>query len=110
MAIKPKKFKSAEEKRRYEENEQSWQQLKVKYATKKTLAKSNSAFNYTLENPPGRDRLDIPSLGGISGDTSVRPSMKYTGDSMLGISVTHKSNLVPVFDKELIKEITHMRR
>ncbi len=34
----------------------------------------------------------------------------YTGTSLIGISVMHKSSLVPVFDKQNAIDIAKMRR
>lgn len=110
QTVKKMKFKSAEEKRRYEENQRSWEQLKAKYETKRLLPKGDSVLRYSLENPPGRDRLDVPSLGGFSGDTAARPAMKYTGDSMVGISIMHKSCLQPIFNEQAAKDAAGMRR
>lgn len=40
---------------------------------------------------------------------AVQPNV-YTGNNLLGIAVMHKSNLVPVFNKENAAEIASMRR
>lgn len=39
-----------------------------------------------------------------------KDSQKYTGEEMLGVSVLHKSNGIPVFRKEDILDIARMRR
>jgi hypothetical protein len=44
------------------------------------------------------------------GSTSKQPRKEYTGTNMMGISTMHKSNAVPVFSKESIKDISGMRR
>jgi hypothetical protein len=51
-----------------------------------------------------------PSLD--TGYSGVCSSVKkeYTGDAMIGISSTHKSNDIPIFRKDHVKEITNMRR
>lgn len=108
--MKKIKFKSAEEKRRYEENLRSWEQLKAKYETKRILPKTDSVLCYSLENPPGRERLDLPSRSTAGGVAAARDSMKYTGDSVKGISIVHKSCLQPVFTDEQAKDFAGMRR
>jgi len=35
---------------------------------------------------------------------------RYTGDKLLGISIMHKSNLVPIFSEEHAKDVSNMRR
>ena len=35
---------------------------------------------------------------------------RYTGDKLLGISIMHKSNLVPIFSEEHAKDVSAMRR
>ena len=108
--MKKIKFKSAEEKRRYEENQRSWEQLKAKYETNGVLPKSDSVLRYTLANPPGRERLDLPSRSTACGMAAARESMRYTGDAMNGISIVHKSCLQPVFTDEQAKDFAGMRR
>jgi len=108
--MKKLKFKSAEEKRRYEENERSWQQLQQKYAPKKVLASASSKLEYSLSNPPGRDRLDLPSKMTPGGSTARRDSRVYSGTAMIGVGTMHKSNMVPIFRDQDAKDIASMRR
>jgi hypothetical protein len=109
--MKKIKFRSAEEKRQYMENERSWKQIKAKYETNKRVVPStDKILRYSLENPPGRDRLDIPSRSTSGGVASSRESMKYTGDMVKGISIVHKSCLQPVFTDQQAKDFAGMRR
>ena len=110
LSMKKRKFKSAEEKRRYEESQKSWEQLKAKYETKRVLPKIDQVLHYSLENPPGRDRLDLPSRSTSGGVASSRESMRYTGHAVKGISIVHKSCLQPVFTDEQAKDFAGMRR
>lgn len=59
-----------------------------------------------------RDNLNIPSRTCISSgnETAQRNGLKYTGTLIKGISITHKSNLVPVTSQEQAIDIAHMRR
>lgn len=107
--MKKIKFKSAEEKRRYEENQQSWNLLQKKYAPK-TVKSTPTNLVYTLCNPPGRDRQDIRSVSTTGGSTAKKDSMMYTGEKIKGIGTMHKSNMVPIFHDHEAKEIASMRR
>lgn len=46
----------------------------------------------------------------VSGMGARRDTPKYTGSEMLGVSVLHKSNGIPVFSKEAIIDVSKMRR
>ena len=47
----------------------------------------------------------------VSGGTSKKERLIYSGKrKLLGIATMHKSNMVPVFDKEDAKDIAKMRR
>lgn len=67
-----------------------------------------------LETPPGRSNTHHISSRNISESGvpmgTYKASPKYTGSKMLGVSVLHKSNGIPVFSDEEIKDISKMRR
>lgn len=107
--MKKIKFKSAEEKRRYEENQKSWDALCNKY-TPKAVKQTSTKLVYNLPNPPGRDRQDIRSVSTSGGSTAKKDSMVYTGEKIKGIGTMHKSNMVPIFHDHEAKEIASMRR
>lgn len=107
---KQTKFKSAEEKRRYFENESSWNNLKARHATKPISTKTSKHLVYSLENPPGRERLDVPSRSTNGGSTACKQSLIYSGDVIIGIGLLHKSNYVPVIKDQEAKDLTNMRR
>lgn len=46
----------------------------------------------------------------LKGSTAPQPAKVYTGGSMLGIAVRHKSGLEPVFSKEQAEDLARMRR
>jgi len=55
--------------------------------------------------PPCSDKIPV------SGGTSKKDKLIYSGErKLLGIATMHKSNMVPVFDKEDAKDIAKMRR
>lgn len=112
------KFKSAEHKRRFEEQAQEWEKLKAKYnIPPKTRAKPKASGNlkdtYRLTVPAGRESEKYPSLSttGIPSGGCTKPAPKvYTGDNLLGIATMHKSNMVPVFSNREAEDISKMRR
>lgn len=57
-----------------------------------------------------RDVPHVPSRTTPGGSTPKKDIPVYTGDSMIGISVIHKSGLSPLFNHEHIKEVANMRR
>ena len=110
MKQKKMKFRSAEEKWRYEQNQQSWEQLKAKYEPARKIVQKNNGLEYSLSNPPGRERLDVPSHSTPGGSTARRDAIRYTGTLIKGIGTMHKSNAVPIIDESQAKDIASMRR
>ncbi len=58
----------------------------------------------------GSSTKDIPSLGDGVGNAIAKPIQEYTGDEMIGIGQLHKSNAIPVFRNNDIKDLGKMRR
>lgn len=102
------KFKSAAEKRQYEENQRSWENLKSKYPPALLKRKKDTDWTYSL--PVGRNTEKLKSLVTPGGSTATKPSMMYTGDKIKGIGTMHKSNMVPVFSSDEAKDLASMRR
>ena len=50
------------------------------------------------------------SLGKVSAETKTKPKREYTGELITGIGVMHKSNLVPVINNTVAKDLATMRR
>lgn len=46
----------------------------------------------------------------VAANGTARDSNKYTGDYIIGIATTHKSNLVPITSKKQAVEASQMRR
>jgi hypothetical protein len=61
------------------------------------------------ETPDSELEARIPKHW-VTGACATKPSPTYTGSKMIGISQLHKSNAVPVFTDEEIKDIARMRR
>lgn len=108
-----RKFRSASEAKQARELDASWQALKSKWdvpVASKKKAKPEP-LNYKLTTPPGRETAAIPSRDtGHKGAVSSKPTPRYTGNNVLGISQMAKSNAVPVFNTDHIVEIGKMRR
>lgn len=67
-------------------------------------------YSLTAVIPADRNTAHIPSVdtGGCS--TTKRESIPYTGTAIIGLSVMHKSNIVPVFSRQDAEDISKMRR
>lgn len=46
----------------------------------------------------------------IAGNGNKKESQKYTGDYVMGIATTHKSNSVPITSREQAIQVSQMRR
>lgn len=65
---------------------------------------------YTPPKQYCRETKHIPSLNSAGGIASKKESPKYTGTLVTGIATMHKSNAVPIINKEQAIEIAQMRR
>ena len=54
--------------------------------------------------------LELPRATYSPGTLAKKESMKYTGNSMVGIATMHKSNSVPIFSQEEAQDVSRMRR
>ena len=108
------KFRTAEQAHKARMAQESWEELQKRWgieAEDKKHARGLKAPAYQPPQPYRREtgpRIESkPDTGGIA----ARPADKiYTGENMLGISVLHKSNGVPVFRQEDAIDISKMRR
>jgi hypothetical protein len=107
-----RRWASAEQKRKHDELEVSWQSIKAKYAPTSKLPTKVAKKSFT---PPVVVRRDtgprLPSLDtGYKGAVNVKAPMQYTGTKVKGIGTMHKSNAVPIFTDDEAVDIAHMRR
>lgn len=111
-----KKWASAEQKRQAEALAADWEKVKAKYGpsnkSTQAITKSVSRGQYV---PPVTVRRDtgprLPSVDtGHTGAVTVKKTMQYTGDKIVGIGTMHKSNAVPIFSDQEAKDISSMRR
>lgn len=58
----------------------------------------------------GADHSRIPSKVTPGASTGTKDIPVYTGTSMIGIGVMHKSNAVPIFREEDAADLSKMRR
>jgi hypothetical protein len=112
------KFRNADAANKARKNAESWQALldrwEIKNEVKTTKVRESTGFNPVVRNAPvvdpRRSTRHIPSVDTGQG-LAARPADKvYTGDAMLGVSVLHKSNGIPVFRQEDAIDISKMRR
>ena len=75
-------------------------QLKAKKAKKRVV--EESTFTYEA-------RRTVPTSNTV-GNGFKKEENKYTGTLITGIATLHKSNAVPVINKNQIEEIARMRR
>jgi len=88
-----------------------WQALLKKYETKPVKKpKSEPLRSVGPAVPAGRECSRLPSRDTGPGIGAAVESPKYTGSAVLGITIMHKSNLVPVFSSDEAKEVSRMRR
>ena len=52
----------------------------------------------------------IPTSNKIPDNGKAKNKNKYTGTNILGIATMHKSNMVPITNKQAAKDISKMRR
>lgn len=109
------KFRSAEHAKRAKMNEDSWKELQKKWGIEADERKKSRGLAAPAYKPkPEPYRRDtgpkIASKPDTAGVALKAPDKIYTGENMLGISVLHKSNSVPVFRAEDAVDISKMRR
>ena len=73
-------------------------------------SKPQSYCGSDLAIPDGRDARRLPSRDTGMGVATIKPTPRYTGSSIIGISVIHKSCLQPVFSKQAAIDVAEMRR
>jgi len=106
------RVKLADTKRKREAQAKHREWLEANGLDDKTLRRSAKDFkgydipNYTPDpdQPKCGDKIPV-------GTGNKKEHMQYSGErKLLGIGMMHKSNLVPIWDKEGAEEISTMRR
>ena len=113
----PKKWASAEAKRKAEMLEENWKALQKRWGVEAEEKKRTRAMTapslgstYSLKIPEGRNTTAHIQSVDTGGNAVLKPSKQYTGTKVKGIATMHKSNAVPVFSDEEAVEISKMRR
>ena len=110
----PKRWASADAKRKAEILRKDWEQLKRdnNITTERvTRAKDiKSTLTVSFKAPTGRETPKIVSqdTGWVACTTAA--NQEYTGTKVKGIGTMHKSNAIPIFSDEEAVEIITMRR
>lgn len=108
------KFSSSAAKKQHEQLEKDWAQLKKKWNVSDSTKKKNTVVE--LPTQPkiyirGEQDTKPKSLNSwVTGATSSKQSMMYTGNNIKGIGTMHKSNAIPVFSDQEAKDLASMRR
>lgn len=85
----------------------------VAYRFGKPLSKKSKDVSPVQDPVYRKKEQHVPSmnsLGRMHSVTKVKQSNKYTGELITGIGVMHKSNLVPVINNDMAKDLATMRR
>jgi hypothetical protein len=110
----PKKWASAEAKRKAEFLEESWKALQKRWGVEAEEKKRKRGLAADTWKPKEtifrRETPHIASLPFTAGPCVRAPDKVYTGDKIKGIGTMHKSNAVPVFSDEEAQDIAKMRR
>lgn len=105
------KFASAEAKRQFLALEEAWVRKQAEWAKLSNPKAISPAKRIDTSPVKSVKSAAIPSLNSwVTGAVSSKPNPVYTGSAVLGISVLHKSNGVPVFSREDAIDISKMRR
>ena len=110
----PKKWASAEAKRKAEQLDQSWKEMLKRHGIEQEKKRQRRAMTADTWQPKTTVfRRETPVINSLpfTGGPCVKPAEKvYTGTKVKGIGTMHKSNAVPVFSDEEAVEISTMRR
>ena len=114
----PRKWASAEAKRRAELLKEEWEQrlgnfrkMAPKFSkTPPAPPKPRGTLTVTMRVPPGRETPHIESRDTGWVTCGKKQDQTYTGDKMKGVGVMHKSNSVPIFSDQEAIDISKMRR
>lgn len=81
------------------------------FASVKTRKKKREFVAYIPEKVFVRETPNYPSLSDyVGGVATKKEPMKYTGTLIKGIATMHKSNAIPIINKEQAEEVAKMRR
>ena len=110
----PKKWASAEAKRKAEQLDTSWKEMLKRHGIEQEQKRQRRAMTADTWQPKSTIfRRETPAIGSLpftGGACTKAPEKVYTGTKVKGIGTMHKSNAVPIFSDEEAIEISKMRR
>jgi hypothetical protein len=110
----PKKWASAEAKRKAEQLDTSWKEMLKRHGVEQEQKRQRRAMTADTWQPKSTIfRRETPTIGSLpftGGACTKAPEKIYTGTKVKGIGTMHKSNAVPIFSDEEAIEISKMRR
>ena len=110
----PKKWASAEAKRKAEQLDTSWKEMLKRHGVEQEQKRQRRAMTADTWQPKTTIfRRETPAIGSLpftGGACTKAPEKVYTGTKVKGIGTMHKSNAVPIFSDEEAIEISKMRR
>jgi hypothetical protein len=110
----PKKWASAEAKRKAEQLDQSWKEMLKRHGIEQEQKRQRRAMTADTWQPKTTVfRRETPVINSLpfTGGPCVKPAEKvYTGTKVKGIGTMHKSNAVPIFSDDEAVAISQMRR
>ena len=107
---------SRKRKRKFSQKQQKAQQEHEKFLKKMGVNNVDVSGKATerIANPSyaGSNPVihSIPTSDIIPDNGNKKDTQKYTGTNILGIATMHKSNMVPITNKQAAKDIAKMRR
>lgn len=106
------KFRNSTAAKTAREIKDSWNDLQQKWSITKIKDTTFTTYKPKAISYRGSDKPKIPSLNSEVGvGVAVKKEAPvYTGDSMLGISIIHKSCLQPIFNHQDAIDVAKMRR
>ena len=110
----PKKWASAEAKRKAEQLDTSWKEMLKRHGVDQEQKRQRRAMTADTWQPKTTVfRRETPVINSLpfTGGPCVKPAEKvYTGTKVKGIGTMHKSNAVPIFSDDEAVAISQMRR
>jgi hypothetical protein len=113
----PKKWESAEAKRKAEQRKTDWElklkefdRMKPRFSDRPAPKRKTDWSMGAPKVPPGRETVRIASQDTGWVPCTTAANQEYTGTKVKGIGTMHKSNAVPIFSDEEAVDISKMRR
>lgn len=109
------RFRNAEAAANSRDRDTKWKELLARHGVKQEDQRKQRGLTAPVLNRAqlsyrGSEQPRIPSLP-FTGDVCTQSAQKiYTGNSVIGVTVLHKSCLQPVFSKQEAVDAANMRR